>query len=396
MGSAFYEKPRKTEIQLVCGKWAFRDRILSFIIEQDLDQPDMCLLTLDNKEGETTGPWEGNYNEKRSPSNLIDLGDELTLSVGADPAAATPVFHGEIVGFETVYKSDGGSLCIIRAFNQLHRLLRGRKSRTFKDTKDSLVFKEIAKENGLDPSGIEDTTEVHPHIYQHNQTDLEFLRVRADRIGYSLYTERAKDAKQDTLVFAKSVVRESADKKMGLLEWTEDTDVTMDRFTTRLSSAGIVQKVEVRAWNPEKKIEIVSVKEPPAKSDFGDAMVLGTTMAKPLGNATVSYTVDHPVATQTQADDLAQARLVGLSGSMMGFVKAVAFCNEESTEPKVLAELKAGLMVHVTVDRKKTDPSNRVNGNYKVIGASHRYEPQGGGYNVEVRMCRDAVTEYPK
>jgi len=53
---------------------------------------------------------------------------------------------------------------------------------------DSDIAQKIAGECGLSPD-VESTKEVHELVIQDNQTNMEFLRDRAQRIGYFVYVK---------------------------------------------------------------------------------------------------------------------------------------------------------------------------------------------------------------
>ena len=71
----------------------------------------------------------------------------------------------------------------VRGYDKCHRLLRGRYTRSFVQMTDSDIAQRISQELGL-ASNIEPTSEVQEYVFQHNQTNLEFLQQRAAAIGY--------------------------------------------------------------------------------------------------------------------------------------------------------------------------------------------------------------------
>jgi phage protein D len=87
----------------------------------------------------------------------------------------------------------------VRGFDRLHRLMRGRKSRTFVKQKDSDIVSKIVQDAGLTADAT-DSRVTYEHVYQHNQTDWEFLRVRAQRIGYEILAvdKRCSSARSPT------------------------------------------------------------------------------------------------------------------------------------------------------------------------------------------------------
>lgn len=329
-------------------------KLISFVVEQDVDQPDMCAIQVNNDNHEFTGK--------------VNLGDDIEVKVGEDEVI---IFKGEIVAIEGLYKSEGGSKLVIRGFNKLHRLVRGPKSRTYVEMKDSDIASQIAQENGLSAEA-EATSVTHDHVYQHNMTDLSFLRQRAARNGFEVLVE------DRTLHFRKPKVSEDSGIELGLND--PEKDGLIKTFQPRLSSAQVVSEVEVRAWDPEKK-EVIVGKATAANSPLGQTTGASAS-SSPFGQ-TVSITVDSPVASVDEANKLAEARLGDLT---MGYITGEAMC-------KGNAKIKAGITVKITVNTEEA--ADRFNGKYFINGCTHRYKHatgggEGAGFVTLVRFSRDA------
>jgi uncharacterized protein len=350
------ENTRVTDVWVKCGQTSpIPDHeIKTMVVDLDLDHPDMCVLTL--------------ANTSTLFSNQVKLGDEVEVKIGGEGGA--PIFKGEVVGVEPLYKTGADSQCIVRAFNRMHRLLRGRKSRTFLERKDSDIAQTVASDNGL-TAQVDATSVAHPHVYQHNQTDLEFLRQRAARIGYEILVE------DKTLHFRKP----RADRDSGIELRLNDPAAShmLKSFSPRLSSAGVVSEVEVRGWDPERKQEIVA-RAQAQQSSLGKTIGAKVT-EQPFGQK-VTFAVDVPVTSVEEAKALAEAHLRNLlmdyisgDGTLMGS-----------------PDLRPGIVVKVTVNPQ--DAGDRFNGKYVVVGASHRYkhseQGKGGGYTTAIRVRRDA------
>jgi phage protein D len=352
---------RVTDVLIkVNGKPIEDTSVHSMVVDQDVDQPDMCVLTLNNAD--------------HGFSNDVSLGGEVEVKIGGDQG--TSIFKGEVVGLEPIYKTGGESKCVVRAFNRLHRLLRGRKSMTFVDKKDSEIAQQIAQANGLNAQA-DATPVVHKHVYQHNQTDLEFLRLIAARNGFEVACE-------DKILYFR---KPRADKKSGVQLHINDhaNGVILKTFAPRLSSAGLVKEVEVRSWDPEKKKEIVG-RASASKSKLGQR--IAPSEAQAFGS-TVTFTVDRPVTSPEEAVKLAEAKLNDI---LMDFVAGDGICVGSP-------DIKAGIVVDITVNPDQ--PNDRFNGSYFVTGASHRYSHSGtgggsggeggGGYITSIRVRRDSV-----
>ncbi|HTE53310.1 MAG TPA: contractile injection system protein, VgrG/Pvc8 family [Kofleriaceae bacterium] len=348
-----------TDVWIGCGshKPIEDSSIHSMVVDQDTDQADMCVLTLNNA--------------SHAFSNDVRLGDEVEVKIGG--SGGKTIFKGEVVGVEPVYKTGGESKCVVRAFNRMHRLLRGRKSLTFMKKKDSEIAQMVAKSNNL-TAQTDDTAVAHDHVYQHNQTDLEFLRLLAARNGFEVLCE------DKTLHFRKP----RADKDSGVeLRINEASGgVMLKTFSPRLSSTGLVKEVEVRSWNAEKKEEIVA-RATAANSSLGNR--IAPSEADAFGDR-ITFTVDRPVSSVEEAKKLAEAKLREI---LMDFIVGDGLCIGSP-------EIQAGTVVTITVNPEK--PEDRFNGKYFVTGASHRYSHSSigggegqGGYVTAIRVRRDAA-----
>jgi hypothetical protein len=87
--------------------------LMSFVIERDLNQPDMAAIVIDNQEDAYSTRWA--------------IGDDIVVKVGDDKKQ---IFKGQIVGFEAAYRGEKKTTLLLRAMNGMHRMLRKRISRT--------------------------------------------------------------------------------------------------------------------------------------------------------------------------------------------------------------------------------------------------------------------------
>lgn len=338
--------------------------VIAWAVDQDLGQPDMCVVTLRNQ---THG-----YNDKYKPGHSVEIkvaGGSRETSDGSSSGGKVTVFKGELVGLEPSYRQGGESKMVLRAFNKLHRLTRGKKSKTYQKQTDQDICSAIAGLHGLSAQTGSTPKIKHEHVYQHNQTDLEFLRVRAARIGYAVWVE-------DTKLFFDAP---KLDKDSGIeLKLDKDAEKKLKSFSGRLSNAMVVKKVTVRGWDPQKKEEIVgevSAKSSPlgssnaasSLSDFGEV---------------VTFTVDHPIFSVEEAKGIAQSKLDEFSLSYLS-AEAEALGN---------TDIKPGIVIKIVVNQDTA--SDSFNGKYLVQGCSHRFSQSKGGeggYVTGLRLLRDAT-----
>jgi uncharacterized protein len=344
-------------IKVTCGKEVQDTHLVSFSVDKDLGQPDMCSVTIRNE--------DNSY-------SALKVGDTVEIGVGD---SFEKIFTGEVVGLEPAYKANGENTVTVRAFNLLHRLLRGRKSKTFVDQSDKQIAEAIAGEHNLSPRCGADANTRHKHVYQHNQTDLEFLRVRAARLGFDVWVE------DKTLVFDQPKSDEDSGVKLRYGEAEDSKNegaIFLKYFTPRMSSTGVVKSVQVRGWNPEKKEEIIGeAQAQPSK--------LGKTSADAAAGALGSkgtFEVDHPIFSKEEADLIAKAKL---REAMMSYMTGEGECRGSP-------EIKVGIVVTITVNPDQSD--DRFNGKYLITGVTHRYSNptrgDAGGYVTGFRVCRDA------
>jgi uncharacterized protein len=328
--------------------------VFDVLVESDLDQPDHACVTLANA--------ITHYSES------VKEGEEIEIKLGlvdADEVAAV-IFKGEVTGIEPVFDSRAPARVHIRALNLLHQLTRGKKSVAYLKVSDKDIVEKISQGYGL-TSKFGDSPPSSPqyeHVYQHNQTDLEFLRLRATRIGYEVLVE------DKTLYFRK---RSDADSGILLTFGAGGSEATLERFVPRLSTSHQVSKVLVRGWDPDKKKEIIG-SAIPQRSKLGDQT--GAQVVNQKYSDVLAVDVDEPVSSQEEADTLAKAILYE---RQMNYITGDGVARGN---PK----LKPGLIVGINVF------DQRFGGKYYITAVRHRYVHASkiGGYRTEFKFKRDA------
>jgi uncharacterized protein len=343
-----------TAIDIKIGNDKIEDSdVLAFTVERDMGQPDMAAIVVSNQEA----LW----------STRIKVADEIVIKAGDDMKA---IYKGEVVGLEANYRGGEKARLTIRGMNKMHRLLRKRKSITFVDKTDEEIIKAVAHDAELKLVYKHDKSIAYKHVYQHNQTDLEFLRMRAGRIGCHVWCFG------DKLFVKQPDLDNHAAAKLKI---SESGESAVKSFTPRLSAANIVKKVTVQGWNPETK-ELLKGEYSAKGSKLGDENAVKGSGR--LGKEE-TFTVDHPIWTVDEAKALAKARLVDIS---LGFITG---------ELEVIGDPKYDLadIVRITASAEKRSDDDPFNGRYYVMGVSHRYsasKTKDGGYTTILRLARDA------
>jgi phage protein D len=302
-------------------------------VESCLTLPAMCVIHVHDPGARTTndGPFA--------------LGASLEVGVSDEQGRGeTKIFEGEIIGVEPEFREGTVVDLVVRGYDRSHRLHRGAPAKTYANMSDSDIASDIAGQVGL-RADVDSSSPQHEHVYQHGQTHMEFLRARAQRIGYDLY------------VSGESLCFKRADASNGSpldLEW----GVNLRTFRPILSLGEQVSQVEVRGWDPATKREIVGQAERGAAApSIGESDTGGSLAETAFGQAS-ELTVAASVASQSEADAVAQAILNEYDGA---FVEAEGECYGEP-------ELKAGGMVNITA------LGSRFNGRYRVTTARHVWD----------------------
>ncbi|HUJ61581.1 MAG TPA: contractile injection system protein, VgrG/Pvc8 family [Kofleriaceae bacterium] len=340
----------------VGGEKVADSNFLAYTVDRDMFQPDMASIVLSN---------QGDIYTVKSK-----VGDAIEIKVGD---SSTSIYKGEIVGIEPVYKGGEKTRVLIRAMNKLHRMLRKRKSITFTDKTDQQILNQVVGDSGLSLEWKHETSITYKHVYQHNQTDLEFLRTRAARMGCHVWCV-------DTTVYVKQPDLQSGPIAELKVDESSQTG-TLRHFAPRLSSHAIVKKVTVKGWNPETK-QLITGEASAQNSPLGSQNAVAG--AGDLASDE-TFTVDQPIWSKEEADALAKARMQDLS---LSYVTGEAEC---SGDP--VFDLGKVVSISANSDPDASPSDDPFNGKYYIMGVTHKHQSsksKDGGFTSILRLARDA------
>jgi phage protein D len=312
----------------------FTRDVLEVTVENSLHLPDVATLVLHD----TRLHWIDD----------ASLAPGKVIQISAKTAHQEKVlFDGEIVEIEPDF-DPGTQQLIVRAFDRLHRLSRGRHVRSFLNVSDDDLVHKIAQEAGLQAQ-VGPTSQVHPYVFQNNETNLTFLQGRAAALGYLLYV-------QDKTLHCEAP---QSNGQPVDLEW----GVNLHEFRPRLTTIGQVDSVTVRGWNPATKQEIVGQ----ARNGHGTPQIGQSPGGGELAHSSFNIdaqtlVADRPIRVQAIADKLAQAVADRQAGS---FIEADGSC---SGNPSLLA----GSPVKIKA------VGDRFGGTYFVTSTLHIYNAHQG------------------
>jgi phage protein D len=268
------------------------------------------------------------------------------------------MLSGEVTGLTPNFPEDGTPMLTVDGHSRLHRLDGARRTQGFQDVTDQEIVQTISGQVGL-TAQAEATTVKHRYVMQCNQTNLEFLRARAQGINFELLVD------DRTLIFRKS--RAGAAKAVSL-KWGE----TLRSFRPTVNSLKPVTDVLVRGYDPQTRNPIAGragtgAEESIMGSESGAKLVGGAFGAK------LEVVVDREPASQADAEQLAKAvfnqrmmELITGSGASVG-------------QPA----LRAGTVVELD------GLGPQFNGPYYVVRASHSIG--SAGYQTRFSVKRNAV-----
>lgn len=281
--------------------------ILQIFVEESLHQPGMFTLVIKNdyQPGDSNSqPWRYQELLKIGKSVTIGFGSSTTQSDQANEEQTQDILKGEITAIETHFTERTQAPVVIRGYDISHRLYRGRYNRSFQNMTDSDIVRKVVDEVGISPGTIDASGVPHDYVFQENQTNMEFLRERAARIGFELFV------RDGNLYFRQP----KFDQKL-TLEWLKD----IHNFRVRVTSAEQVKEVEVRAWDYGNKRTIIAKAQREqviTKTDNGNGSDTSTAFNGKPNNPRM-IVVDQPLFQPKEADVMAQALCDELGGQFI-------------------------------------------------------------------------------
>jgi phage protein D/phage baseplate assembly protein gpV len=241
----------------------------------------------------------------------IAFGSQVTVAATADgDGTLTPLVAGEVTALEQ--DSDAtGTWTVVRGYDPLHRLCRGRRTRTFAGVTDADIVRQIAAAAQLDVGEVDPGGPVYEHVSQANLTDWEFLRARAHETGHELAVTSGRlnwraPRRSDGAPAGGGDLGAPAGPYQLLLGGN------LRGFRPRVTAAEQVGEVQVRGWDPLAKQAVVGT-APAATS----STAVGVTPAELAGvfGAPPYVVVDRPVTSQDEADTVASAIAEQIAGA---------------------------------------------------------------------------------
>jgi len=330
------------QIFIKIGGWdvpeTFMDAVAEVVVDTSLHLPDMFTIRIHDPELE----WV----DDRS----LVIGKEVEIKAKGrenQGRSSGALIKGEITAVEPHFSSQGRTTLLLRGYDKSHRLHRGKRTRTFLKQKDSEIVRKIAKEADLTVSA-DDTKITYDHVLQNNQTNMEFLLGRAERIAYQVYVS------DDKLYFTKGEASRGEGPQLVFAE-------NLRQFRPCWTATHQADSVTVKGWDPKGKRPITSHAAPSSRLNQGGMRKTGGATAKAAFGGAETVLVGQPIFTV----DEAEALVAGLSNDISReFVEAEGLCEGD---PRV----KAGWTITIK------GVGTRFSGRYFVTSATHVYSERG-------------------
>ena len=231
---------------------------------------------------------------------VMPVGAEVVISVGWDNPLTT-LMRGEVTGVTLEARDSRSVELVVTGLDKMHRAMRGSKAQTFQNQSDADIAKQIAGDAGLTPD-VDATGDPYDYLFQVNESDHQFLRNRARRLGFDFWVSDGK------LHFKKGA------RPAGSIDATWGENLL--RLKARMSSVNQVSEVQVRGWDSETQKEIVGKStsngfEPTDATFYSDHITKTNSSFGQKTRATGRF----PVDTQGEADALAGSMRQRLSSA---------------------------------------------------------------------------------
>ena len=291
----------------------------------------------------------------------LEIGKKVKISTTSLTAdSPEPLITGEVTSIEAEYDTLG-TRAVVRGYDKSHRLAAGRRTATFQNTKYSDIAQQIAGGAGLQ-ADVDTSDGTYEHVFQVNQSDLDFLYGLARQIGYECRVD------DETLLFKRPVESSGAPGE-GDFESSDPVQLVWGHnlleFRARMSAVAQVAKVEVRGWDPAAKEAVIGTAD--ATATNAELTTSAADLADKVGGQTL-VVVNHGVESQQAADQLAQARAEQIGSA--GFEATAVAVGSPA--------LKAGTPVSVS----GIDPA--LAGKWVISGSRHEFG--AGAYRTSLEF----------
>lgn len=328
--------------------------IISLEIEEDLEEPGMFMITLNDAVDLSTQKPRWSTDTDLQPENMV----RITIGYASDPEKKNLSFVGRIRSI-SIKKGDGsGATLELRGYDLAYDM---KKKDTvgvvYNDKKYSEIVTELAGNNQLKTDKIETSPLTYENVARApGENDFAFLKKMSEEIGFEAFVQ------EESLYF-----RKPKDTLQGEVTLEQNWDII--NFYPTMSNAACVSEVTVNSWDVKKK-EMISEKATLDDIKSGVGIEEFTTASEKFKDVKINLG-NKVLRSAEEAKNVAVAELKRRN---QNFIKAGLEC---VGNPK----LRPGM----TVDIEKKEKS--FSGTYYIEHATHKIGKNGYFTNLNLRGC---------
>lgn len=316
---------------------------------------------------ETDADLQGTTDDGKLFKLFEPCNKEVQLSMGYVNALQL-MLTGSVTTMEPHFPATGGPTLTVRGLNVLHTLRRKPYTTVWENKKDSEIAENLATLRDPDthakrfPLPIDINRRAkgreHPthYVMQHDQTDIEFLLMRARLRGYVVFVRQNAGSSNRRLYFG------PADQRLGNTVQPTQYELAWGRsiveFKATLTTANQVKSVTVNGWDRRRNQAITE------KVTIDDASVNRNRDLRRLLDSCdprEEVVVSEPVFTSAQARDRATAILLDRQRALL----------KASVTVVGVPDLRAGQIVNFT------NLGARFSGSYFITDTNHTIDDSG-------------------
>ena len=278
-------------------------------------------------------------------SDDVKIGVKVNISLGYKDDVSE-IIQGQITGMTASFSRIFGRTLTVTGYDNLHKLSKVKKTRSFLEKSHSDAIKEIIQEASLQCE-VSDLGAQRTFIFQKDQTDIAFIRELADKYDLTMRVEGEK------IIIEEFSATRNEDV---VLEWNK----SLIKFSPESNCMNVFTDIDLYSWNGRRMESAMSSKTN-SESESDDLKLV----AEKFGEKK-QYVISRDVLDMEQADKIA---LKMLKRNSRGFIHASGLaCGD--------ANIKGGTVIKVK------GISTRWDRLFHVIYARHTLVP-GHGYTVE-------------
>ena len=251
-------------------------QITAVSVDNDLAGADQFSFTINNPYNPSRGSFEWLDNQ------VIANDKKVEIKMGYGDRMESLIL-GIITSVKASFATNGGSQLQVSGYDLSYLMMKGKRSRSWNNQKDSDVVTDVAKAYGFFAVDARDSTVVFPQTRQDKESDFDFVKKLAERNGFE-FSVAGND-----LSFVPPPPRPDP---IATLHYGK----TLASFSPELTTTDQVSEVRVMGWDAAAKQEIIGSAKAPNVSTAGAAV----------------EEVRKPVYSRAEADTLAAAILAGI------------------------------------------------------------------------------------